>query len=113
MAMIAMATPTTEPTMTPINAPLARPDEDEEEEAEAVGEGEGDDVPVMLAADKGEECEDVGVDVTLMIAADGDKDEAEDVKAVVGERKSEELRQSNWQPYSTRQLLKMCWPCDR
>lgn len=98
--------------MTPISAPLARPDEDGEEEAEAEADAdaevasEGVDVLTMLVADEDEECKDVNVDGMLVIVADEDKDEDIDVKAVVVERKLEASAQSNWQPYSTKQLLK-------
>lgn len=86
-----MLTPPTLPTMMPINVPLARPDVDDGE-AEAVDEGG--EVPVIFAVAKVED-EDVKVAV------------------VVVEAKSEELRQSDWQPYSTKQLSRMCWPCNR
>jgi len=83
--ILAIMTPQTLPTMMPISVPLARPDEDDEE-AKAVDVDEDSDVPVAFAAAKVED-EDVKVAV------------------VVVEEKSEELRQSDWQPYSTKQYV--------
>jgi hypothetical protein len=74
--IITIITPPTLPTMMPINVPLARLDEDDGE-AKAVDEDS--DVPVIFAVAKVED-EDVKV-----------------AAAVVEE-------QSDWQPYSTKQL---------
>ncbi len=61
---------------------------------------------------RADECEDEGADVAVLtedVKVAENEDEDVDVTALVVERNSEESMQPNWQPYLTKQLLRICW----